>query len=79
MFQSAMSPQTAGPNPNRGGEIRHCYRHSPPSLQASVTQGMEQQPSKLKVAGSNPAGVANEFKDLCQTANGAKNGGLTPG
>jgi hypothetical protein len=24
----------------------------------------EQQPSKLKVAGSNPAGVANEFKVL---------------
>jgi hypothetical protein len=25
-----------------------------------VAQGIEQQPSKLKVAGSNPAGVANE-------------------
>jgi hypothetical protein len=24
-----------------------------------VAQGIEQQPSKLKVAGSNPAGVAN--------------------
>ena len=29
-----------------------------------VAQGIEQQPSKLKVAGSNPAGVANHFKDL---------------
>jgi hypothetical protein len=26
-----------------------------------VAQGIEQQPSKLKVAGSNPAGVANEI------------------
>ena len=25
-----------------------------------VAQGIEQQPSKLKVAGSNPAGVANK-------------------
>jgi hypothetical protein len=32
------------------------------SLAASgpVAQGIEQQPSKLKVAGSNPAGVANK-------------------
>ena len=29
-----------------------------------VAQGIEQQPSKLKVAGSNPAGVANNFKCL---------------
>ena len=29
-----------------------------------VAQGIEQQPSKLKVAGSNPAGVANNFKGL---------------
>ena len=29
-----------------------------------VAQGIEQQPSKLKVAGSNPAGVANRFKGL---------------
>src|SRR5215475_9065270 len=40
------------------------------ALQASrrgpVAQGIEQQPSKLKVAGSNPAGVANKFKDLLQ-------------
>jgi hypothetical protein len=26
-----------------------------------VAQGIEQQPSKLKVAGSNPAGVANKI------------------
>jgi hypothetical protein len=26
-----------------------------------VAQGIEQQPSKLKVAGSNPAGVANSI------------------
>jgi hypothetical protein len=29
-----------------------------------VAQGIEQQPSKLKVAGSNPAGVTNKFKYL---------------
>src|SRR5215469_9391043 len=29
-----------------------------------VAQGIEQQPSKLKVAGSNPAGVANKIKHL---------------
>jgi hypothetical protein len=29
-----------------------------------VAQGIEQQPSKLKVAGSNPAGVANKIKYL---------------
>jgi hypothetical protein len=29
-----------------------------------VAQGIEQQPSKLKVAGSNPAGVANKIKCL---------------
>jgi hypothetical protein len=27
-----------------------------------VAQGIEQQPSKLKVAGSNPAGVANRIR-----------------
>jgi hypothetical protein len=32
-----------------------------------VAQGIEQQPSKLKVAGSNPAGVANKFNGLCRT------------
>ena len=31
-----------------------------------VAQGIEQQPSKLKVAGSNPAGVANKIKYLYQ-------------
>jgi hypothetical protein len=29
-----------------------------------VAQGIEQQPSKLWVAGSNPAGVANDFSSL---------------
>ena len=29
-----------------------------------VAQGIEQQPSKLKVAGSNPAGVANKIRYL---------------
>jgi hypothetical protein len=29
-----------------------------------VAQGIEQQPSKLKVAGSNPAGVAKYFNGL---------------
>jgi hypothetical protein len=29
-----------------------------------VAQGIEQQPSKLKVAGSNPAGVAIKINDL---------------
>ena len=36
-----------------------------PALQSMprgpVAQGIEQQPSKLKVAGSNPAGVASSF------------------
>jgi hypothetical protein len=35
-----------------------------PPRRGPVAQGIEQQPSKLKVAGSNPAGVANEFKML---------------
>jgi hypothetical protein len=30
-----------------------------------VAQGIEQQPSKLKVAGSNPAGVANSKLSVC--------------
>jgi hypothetical protein len=29
-----------------------------------VAQGIEQQPSKLKVAGSNPAGVASKINSL---------------
>ena len=35
------------------------YRRNGP-----VAQGIEQQPSKLKVAGSNPAGVANIINSL---------------
>src|SRR5690348_6801616 len=31
-----------------------------------VAQGIEQQPSKLKVAGSNPAGVASTINGLCE-------------
>jgi hypothetical protein len=30
-----------------------------------VAQGIEQQPSKLKVAGSNPAGVASKINSFC--------------
>jgi hypothetical protein len=33
-----------------------------------VAQGIEQQPSKLKVGGSNPPGVANNFKYLVRLA-----------
>jgi hypothetical protein len=36
------------------------YISLPPS--GPVAQGIEQQPSKLKVAGSNPAGVATTIK-----------------
>jgi hypothetical protein len=32
------------------------------AVSGPVAQGIEQQPSKLKVAGSNPAGVANKIK-----------------
>jgi hypothetical protein len=35
-------------------------------MRGPVAQGIEQQPSKLKVAGSNPAGVANKYGHLCQ-------------
>ena len=35
-----------------------------------VAQGIEQQPSKLKVAGSNPAGVANKINYLCGNRHG---------
>jgi hypothetical protein len=34
------------------------------SAYGPVAQGIEQQPSKLKVAGSNPAGVANKINNL---------------
>jgi hypothetical protein len=37
-------------------KILYMFRSSGP-----VAQGIEQQPSKLKVAGSNPAGVANKI------------------
>jgi hypothetical protein len=33
-------------------------------VRGPVAQGIEQQPSKLKVAGSNPAGVASYIKSL---------------
>ena len=33
-------------------------------MDGPVAQGIEQQPSKLKVPGSNPGGVANRFNDL---------------
>ena len=36
-----------------------------------VAQGIEQQPSKLKVGGSNPPGVANKIK-LLEGNNGVK-------
>ena len=50
-----------------------------PSRRGPVAQGIEQQPSKLKVAGSNPAGVANNIKDLWQMAGGTQTNGLTTG
>jgi hypothetical protein len=40
----------------RCASISATHEHGP------VAQGIEQQPSKLKVAGSNPAGVANKSK-----------------
>ncbi len=47
-----------------------------------VAQGIEQQPSKLKVAGSNPAGVANYLNDLsqvCERARSRNRDGVTLG
>jgi hypothetical protein len=38
-----------------------AHEHGP------VAQGIEQQPSKLKVAGSNPAGVATSFRSIPTT------------
>jgi hypothetical protein len=40
-----------------GARFYICWRSRGP-----VAQGIEQQPSKLKVAGSNPAGVANKIR-----------------
>ena len=40
------------------GEILYMSADGP------VAQGIEQQPSKLKVAGSNPAGVAKQINGL---------------
>jgi hypothetical protein len=43
-----------------------------------VAQGIEQQPSKLKVAGSNPAGVAIKIDEAPRIAVGiAKGAGFT--
>src|ERR1700755_2476559 len=36
-----------------------------------VAQGIEQQPSKLKVAGSNPAGVASRIS-ICKAVRGVR-------
>jgi hypothetical protein len=56
--------RTGAPRPAHGCAPLAAHPHL--ALQASrhgpVAQGIEQQPSKLKVAGSNPAGVANEQK-----------------
>ena len=41
-----------------GGLLKSTWRKS---AYGPVAQGIEQQPSKLKVAGSNPAGVANKI------------------
>ena len=44
-----------------GGLPKSIWRKS---AYGPVAQGIEQQPSKLKVAGSNPAGVANKINSL---------------
>jgi hypothetical protein len=44
-----------------------------------VAQGIEQQPSKLKVAGSNPAGVANEINYLVCWARSKRTSGVNTG
>jgi hypothetical protein len=41
-----------------------CNLYKAGIVDGPVAQGIEQQPSKLKVAGSNPAGVANKFNNL---------------
>ena len=51
-----------------GGAIYRAFYHRSlykvSTANGPVAQGIEQQPSKLKVAGSNPAGVANKIKHL---------------
>ncbi len=47
-------------------------RYTDGAADGPVAQGIEQQPSKLKVAGSNPAGVANKFKYLARFCPGQK-------
>jgi hypothetical protein len=41
-----------------------CNLYKVGTADGPVAQGIEQQPSKLKVAGSNPAGVANKNRGL---------------
>lgn len=48
-------------------------------LHGPVAQGIEQQPSKLKVPGSNPGGVANKVNNLSQLSQNEKNARLTNG
>ena len=52
-----LPPLAAGPRPGLQ-----------PFRRAPVAQGIEQQPSKLKVAGSNPAGVAIPEMFLCNSS-----------
>ena len=60
IFFAASPDVGAGP---ATGFTGHFHARLYISLAASgpVAQGIEQQPSKLKVAGSNPAGVATNF------------------
>jgi hypothetical protein len=58
------------PNQRVGGTIYRAFYHRSlykvGTANGPVAQGIEQQPSKLKVAGSNPAGVANKIGRFLQ-------------
>ena len=47
-----------------------CNLYKAGIVDGPVAQGIEQQPSKLKVAGSNPAGVASKFNSLSEISPG---------
>ncbi len=72
-----VAPAPIGPS---AAGSRHIYRafrsrilYKVGTANGPVAQGIEQQPSKLKVAGSNPAGVTNTFKHLCHVRRSANN------
>ena len=55
----------ASPGERSLGRIHQLPLFSKPLIaNGPVAQGIEQQPSKLKVPGSNPGGVANNFNYL---------------